>query len=404
MRACVRACVCVHVCGCECVYACVCGAESVLKRGPHAAEMLLNGRAPKAGEVMRLPSLARTFRALAADGADGFYKGRVAQSIVDLVQSLGGSMTLEDLASHRSTFDQPISVNYRGVDVWEMPPNGQGITALLALKILDGFDLASLPHNSPEHLHLLIEAMRLAFADTRYYCADPSCVAVPVAELLSDQYAAERRSLIAPERASVDVQRGSPVNASNTVYFCVVDPAGNACSFINSNYMGFGTGLIPEGCGFTLQNRGANFSLDPAHPNALAPGKRPYHTIIPGMATKDGQLWCPFGVMGGFMQPQGHVQVLVNMLDHGMDPQAALDAPRFQIPSGTSNGGLIFEQGISAETSGRLAGMGHRVDHAVYKGTSRAAFGYGQIIGRDAATGVLWAGSDCRADGCAMGF
>ena len=205
------------------------------------------------------------------------------------VQRAGGCLTVEDLASHHSTWDEPISTTYRGLRIWECPPNGQGLAALLALNMLEGFDLASLDPLSPERLHLEIEAMRLAFADTRWYVADPQFTNLPIYQLLSKDYAAERRNLINPGRATLDQRRGSPVAGSDTVYFSVVDGEGNACSFINSNYMGFGTGIVPSGWGFSLQNRGHNFSLDPAHPNALAPGKRPYHTIIPGMLTVRGR-------------------------------------------------------------------------------------------------------------------
>jgi gamma-glutamyltranspeptidase/glutathione hydrolase len=244
--------------------------------------------------------------------------------------------------------------------------------------------------------------MRLAFADTRWYVADPDVVNVPVEELISKRYAATRRRLLDPDRASVGVEKGSPAAGGDTVYFCVVDGRGNACSFINSNYNGFGTGIIPRGCGFTLQNRGYGFSLDPGHPNRLEPGKRPYHTIIPGMATMDGELYAPFGVMGGFMQPQGHVQVIVNMVDYGMNPQEALDAPRFFIQDGTSGGSVLLEDEISVEVMSRLAAMGH--DVAPASGWGRVGFGKGQIIRRNPETGVLTAGSDPRGDGCAIGW
>ena len=373
-----------------------------LKNGPHYRELLIDGRAPRAGEIMRNPNLARTFRELAEHGKVGFYEGRVAEEIVRVLGDLGGTMTLGDLKAHRSTLPDPVSTNYKGLDVWEMPPNGQGITALIALNILEETSLTGIPHSSAKHLHTLIEAMRLAFADTRWYVADPDAVHVPVQELLSKEYAAQRRKLLNQERASVDAQRGSPVTGSDTVYLCAVDAEGNACSFINSNYSGFGTGIIPRGCGFTLQNRGGGFSLDPTHPNRLEPGKRPYHTIIPGMATLDGNLYAPFGVMGGFMQPQGHTQVVVNLVDYGMDPQEALDAPRFCILSGTAAGKVSLEDEIGVQVMSQLAAMGHEVMPC--SGWARSIFGRGQIIYRNPATGVLTAGSDPRADGCAIGW
>jgi gamma-glutamyltranspeptidase/glutathione hydrolase len=372
---------------------------SKLKSGPNAEEMLIDGRAPRVGELMRNPSLARTFRTLAENGKSGIYEGRIAEAIVELLDSMGGVMSVNDLKAHRSTFPKPISVNYKGTEVVEIPPNGQGITALIALNILEEYDWDGVEHAGVRHLHTLIEAMRLAFADARWYVADPDVVHVPIRELISKEYAAERRGLIDPTTASVDVHRGSPVAGSDTVYFCTVDGEGNACSFINSNYTGFGTGLIPEGCGFTLQNRGSNFTLKEGHPNRLEPGKRPYHTIIPGMMLREGQLHGPFGVMGGFMQPQGHVQVVVNMVDFGMDPQEALNAPRFRIFEGTS---VYLEEGIPMETMGALSQMGHDVNLA--SGFTRGVMGKGQIIIRDPDTGVLCAGSEPRADGQAVGW
>ncbi|MFP3951773.1 MAG: gamma-glutamyltransferase [Candidatus Bathyarchaeia archaeon] len=373
-----------------------------LRSGPHGEEMLIDGKAPGPGELMRNPKLARTFRELAEHGKEGFYQGRIAEAIVDLLQARGSYMCLEDLEKHHSTFPDPISTSYRGVDIYEIPPNGQGITALIALNILEGFDIESMGHLSKEYLHHLIEVMRLAFADSRWYVADPEVVHVPIEGLISKEYAERRRKLLDPERASVDAERGSPVAGSDTVYFCVVDGEGNACSFINSNYMGFGTGLIPEGCGFTLQNRGANFSLDPEHPNRLEPGKRPYHTIIPGMAVMDNELYGPFGVMGGFMQPQGHVQVITKLVDFKMNPQEALDSPRFCIVDGTSGGKVALEEGIPVETMSSLAMMGHEVIPT--SGNARGRFGRGQIIHRNPDTGVLTAGSDPRADGMAIGW
>jgi gamma-glutamyltranspeptidase/glutathione hydrolase len=296
--------------------------------------------------------------------------------------------------------------------VWECPPNGQGLAALIGLNILEGFDMAGMPPLSAARLHLEIEAMRLAFADTHWYVADPATNPAPLEWLLSKEYAAERRRLIDLQRASPDQRRGTPITASDTVYLSVVDGDGNACSFINSNYMGFGTGIVPSGWGFSLQNRGHNFSLDPQHPNALAPGKRPYHTIIPALATRSTpggeELYASFGVMGGFMQPQGHLQVVVGLVEDGLDPQAALDRPRFCIEAstersrsaGTSSGRVALEEGIPLETVATLAEMGHPVE--TVSGYGRALFGRGQIIRRDATSGALWGGSDPRADGCAM--
>jgi gamma-glutamyltranspeptidase/glutathione hydrolase len=278
------------------------------------------------------------------------------------------------------------------------------MAALLALNILEGFDLAGLPAISTDRLHLEIEAMRLAFADTRRYNADPAFNPPPLDWLLSKEYAARRRALIDPRQALKEVAFGIPPGHSDTVYFSVVDAQGNACSFINSNYMGFGTGIVPKGWGFTLQNRGHNFSLDPAHPNVLAPGKRPYHTIIPAMATKesDGTLAYSFGVMGGFMQPQGHMQVVVALEDDRLDPQAALDRPRFCIEPDDGRGMTALEEGIPVGVMAGLAEMGHPLRPV--SGMNRGLFGRGQIIGRMSDSGVLFAGSDPRADGCAMGL
>jgi gamma-glutamyltranspeptidase/glutathione hydrolase len=377
------------------------GAERQLKSAPNGHELTLNGRAPKAGELFRNPGLARTFKSVAEGGASAFYQGAIAEAIVGVVKEAGGCMTMDDLASHVSTWEEPISVTYRGLRVYECPPNGQGITALIALNILEGFDLASLEALSAEKMHLMIEALRLAFADARWYVADPKFSNVPVKELLSKEYAAERRKLLDPQRATVDQKRGAPVASSNTVYLSVVDQWGNACSFINSNYMGFGTGIVPKGWGFTLQNRGHNFSLDPNHPNCLAPRKRPYHTIIPAMVTReaDESLYASYGVMGGFMQPQGHVQVLSALHDAGLDPQSALDLPRFCIDVDEAGGRVAIEEGMPKETLDALQKMGHPVYEVT--GYERALFGRGQVILRDPETGVLCGGSDPRADGYA---
>jgi gamma-glutamyltranspeptidase/glutathione hydrolase len=372
-----------------------------LSESLNGREMTINGLGPNPGEVFRNSGLARTLKKIAEGGKKAYYEGEIAESIVATLRQAGGCMTVDDLASHHSTWEKPASVTYRGYRVYECPPNGQGITALMALNILEELDLSSLGPLSPERLHLEIEALRLAFADTRWYVADPAVVNVPTDELLSKKYAVDRSKLIDPKRAVLDQAKGTPVASSDTVYFSVVDAKGNACSFINSNYMGFGTGIVPKGLGFTLQNRGHNFSLDPAHPNALAPGKRPYHTIIPALATResDGSLFASFGVMGGFMQPQGHVQVFLALMD-GSDPQSALDMPRFCIDPEDKGGKVALEQGIAMDTMLRLEEMGHPV-YSV-NGYARALFGRGQIIIRDPSSGVLTAGSDPRADGCAM--
>ncbi|HEY5927135.1 MAG TPA: gamma-glutamyltransferase family protein [Kofleriaceae bacterium] len=368
------------------------------KGAPNLDELTIDGRAPRGGEQFRNPGLARTLRAIVAGGKDAYYRGEIAASIVDVLGANGGVMSLSDLASHTSTWVDPISTTYRGKQIWECPPNGQGITALLALNILEGFELAKLPPLSPARTHLLVEALRLAFADTRWYVTDPGKVSVPVAQLLSKDYAARRRKLIDPARATADVVRGSPTSSSDTVYFCVVDGAGNACSFINSNYAGLGTAIVPKGWGFSLQNRGHAFSLDPAHPNALAPGKRPYHTIIPGMITElDGSLYAPFGVMGGFMQPQGHVQVVVGLLDDGAAPQAVIDRPRFCIDPIDGPAKVSFEAETPAAVVEGMRALGHVVEGGL-TGLERGKFGRGQIIHR-MPDGTLVVGSDQRSDG-----
>ena len=382
------------------------GAQELLVVDECASEHL---RAPRPGEIFKNPHLASVFRDLGDRGArKGFYCGRAGHAIVDALKSRGAAMELSDLQDHQSSFPEPIRTRYRGVDIFEHPPNGQGLAALLAFSVLEGIDIEGAP-TSAQRLHVLIESLRLAFADARRFITDADVGATSkpafVRALLDPAYAASRRKQIDPSRARADVREGTPLASSDTVSFQVVDGDGNAVSFVNSNYMGFGTGIIPKGTGFTLQNRGANFSLDHEHPNCYRPGKRPYHTIIPGMALfPNGELFCSFTNMGGFMQPQGHVQVISNMLDHGMDPQAAVDAPRFCITDGTSGGTIEFETGISSKTIATLKRMGHNVVDEPIKGHARSVFGRAQIIVRDRKTGVLCGGSDSRADGCAMGL
>lgn len=379
-------------------------AERQLASAWNGRELTLDGRGPQPGELFRNPGLARTLRQIADGGKDAFYQGAIAEAIVHAVQSAGGCLALEDLAEHTSTWEEPVSVAYRGLHIWECPPNGQGLVALLALNLLEGFDLASQLPLSAERLHLVIEALRLAFADARWFVADPAFAPAPLAEMLSKAYASQRRQLIDPRRANLGYSHGDPITGSDTVYFCVVDGSGNACSFINSNYMGFGTGIVPAGWGFSLQNRGLGFSLDPQHPNCLAPRKRPYHTIIPALATTPDPtgyeaLYAAFGVMGGFMQPQGHVQVALAMIDDRLDPQAALDRPRLCLAQGEPTDAVALEEGIPLESMQALAEMGHEV--VPTRHYDRAVFGRGQII-RRLPDGILCGGSDPRADGCAM--
>ena len=372
-----------------------------LARYPSGGELMLNGHAPRAGEVMRLPELANTLKAVAkrGGGPKAFYKGNIGQKIAAYVRERGGWLDASDMADHTSTWDEPISTQYRGVTCWECPPNGQGLTALMALNIIEGFDIQGMGSQSVDTYHHLIEAMQLAFADALQYIADPRKVNVPVSKLLSKKYAEGDRALISYDRVLSKPFTGKvPVHA-DTAYLTVVDGKGNACSLINSLYESFGTGLVVPGTGIALQNRASNFSLDPEHPNALEPRKRPYHTIIPGMATRDGELWLSFGVMGGFMQPQGHLQVLVNMIDFGLDPQEALDALRFCIQLGN---GVAVEEELPMGIMEELRRRGHNVIPA--GDADRGHFGGGQIIERDPSSGVLRGGSEPRKDGCAIGW
>ncbi|KAJ5899213.1 Gamma-glutamyltranspeptidase [Penicillium taxi] len=386
-------------------------------------------RSPLAGEIMKNPTLSKTFRALATEGKKGFYQGRVAQQIVKVIQDLGGYLSLEDLAHHAEVGTQETEAifldfvgqrstesNKDGVRVWEHPPNGQGIVALIALGIMEELEkTGKIPkfsqeeHNSAEYLHAVIESLRIAFADAAWWVTDPDVEKVPSQGLLAKDYLAERAKLFSSDSAAKIIDHGSPAhNHCDTVYFAVTDKDGNGMSFINSNYEGFGTAIIPAGCGFTLQNRGANFSLNADHPNCLAPGKRTYHTIIPAMITNmDGSLHSVYGVMGGFMQPQGHVQVLLNMLAFGYHPQAALDSPRICIAAPVSNGkendGTIYvEEGISQSSIEGLQLLGHKIK--VLNGWDRAMFGRGQIIRLHYDEGQLVhsAGSDPRGDGLAF--
>ena len=382
-------------------------AAGQLQAARGGAELLAQGRAPRAGEVMRIPTLASSLRAWGTAGAAPFYTGTIAEQVVAAVRAAGGALAMEDLAAHRSEWVQPLAVDYRGKRVWECPPNGQGLAVLVALQLLARFELpaAAGPHPDADRYHLLIECMRRGFAVAAQYVADPEHAALPLQQCLSADYAAALARHLDPRRAAAPPVGGEePVPAADTVYLCAADAAGNACSFIGSNYMSFGTGIVPQGCGFSLQNRGAGFSLDPRHVNALAPAKRPYHTIMPGLITNaDGSLQAAFGVMGGFMQPQGHLQVVSALVDDAVDPQAALDRPRFQLaaasPAALPAAPVALEEGLE-QVAADLERRGHQV--RVAAGPERPGFGRGQVIWR-APEGVLWGGSDPRADGCALG-
>lgn len=356
----------------------------------------IDGRAPRVGERWRNPDAARTLRLVADSRADEFYQGQIARALVDLSDRTGGFLTAGDLAGHTSTWVDPVCGHYRGHEVWELPPNTQGVAALVALQILDGMDLSGA--SEVERRHAQIEAMKLAFADAHAYVADPEFSPVPTGGLLSPAYAAQRRAEIGPTAA--DPKPGEPARGG-TVYLCTADADGMMVSLIQSNYMGFGSFVALPGYGFGLQNRGAGFSLDPDHPNVVAPGKRPFHTIIPAFLTRGGEPVGPFGVMGGHMQPQGHLQVILGTVDAGLDPQAALDAPRWYWHTGRR---VAVEAGLVAGTDGAELQTGLRErGHEVTVEPGSAGFGMGQAIWR-LEDGSYVAGSEPRADGQAAGY
>jgi len=364
------------------------------------------GRVPGYGDVFQNPLLAACYERIAKDGAAGFYEGETAERIVARSRELSGHMSLEDLRSHRADWVDPVSSSYRGFDVWEIPPNGQGISALQILNVMEGFDVASLGHNSVDYLHLFIEAKKLAFEDRARYYADPAFAKVPVAWLVSKEYARERAKKIDPKRAALRVGPGDPPLDSDTVYLCAADAEGNMVSFIQSNYSGFGSGICPDGVGFAMQNRGQAFSLDPGHRNRLEPKKRPFHTIIPAFLTRDGSPVMPFGVMGGDVQPQGHAQVVMNILDFGLSVQQATDVPRVahdgsSAPWGgemTDGGEVVPELGLDQKVLEGLAARGHRI-----RKTPEALGGY-QAIWREENPRRYFGGSDPRKDGQAIGY
>jgi gamma-glutamyltranspeptidase/glutathione hydrolase len=381
------------------------GAERLARIPTSAACFLPGGKAPAKGEIFRNPGLARALRAIAQGGRDTFYRGPIAEQIVAYSKKVGGLFAKKDFEDHTSTWVDPVSTTYRGYEVWELPPNGQGIAVLEMLNMLEPFDLAKMGAQSAEALHLMIEAKKLAFEDRAKFYADPEFAKLPVAQLVSKPYAARRRALIDPKHASEHPAPGAPVEAE-TIYMTVVDGDFNCVSLIQSVFNSFGSDHVPGDLGFPLQNRGALFALDESHLNRLEPHKRPFHTIIPGFVTKSGAPWLSFGVMGGDMQPQGHLQVLTNMIDFGMDVQSAGDVPRFRHlgssePTGlpAEGGGTVaLESGIGQEVRAALEAKGHKLT------TMPGGFGGYQAIRIDVEHHILMGGSDPRKDGAAMGY
>ena len=379
-----------------------------LSRFPGFTEQFtLDGHAPKKGEIWKNPRLADTLERIVRGGRDAFYKGPIAQTIGEYVRAQGGFLGAEDLAAHRSEWVQPVSTNYRGYDVWELPPNSQGIAALQILNLLETYDFSKIAFGSAEHLHLVTEAKKIAFEDRAKYYADPAFNALPVAQLIGKPYAAERGKLLDPAKAARRIDAGNPaLRQGDTIYLTTADADGNMVSLIQSNYRGMGSGMTPPGLGFILQDRGEMFSMDPAHVNAFAPGKRPFQTIIPAFITKGGKPWVSFGVMGGDMQPQGHVQIVMNLIDFGMNLQEAGDAPRWyhtgsSEPTGETmeNGGeLNLETGFDYETVRALKLRGHQL------GVSVGDYGGYQAILRDLQTGAYYGASESRKDGMAAGY
>jgi len=378
-------------------------------------QFTVDGRAPRTGELWKNPYLADTLQKIADGGRDAFYKGDIARTIDAYFKANGGFLSYEDMAAHHGEWVTPVSTNYRGYDVWELPPNGQGIAALQMLNVLEGYDFSRIPFGSPEHVHLLVEAKKLAFADRARWYADPAFQPLPVARMISKPYARERAKLISPDKVLREVQPGTPkeLEEGDTIYMTVADKDGMMVSLIQSNYRGMGSGMTPTGLGFILQDRGEMFVLKDCegatpHPNCYAPGKRPFQTIIPAFITKDGKPWVSFGVMGGAMQPQGHVQIVMNLVDFGMTLQEAGDAPRVQHDGSTepvgsatvmSDGGVVqLESGFPYETVRALMDKGHHVEWAL------GPYGGYQAIKRDPESGVYYGASESRKDGQAAGY
>jgi len=379
------------------------------KDKPGFADVFMpGGRSPAEGEIFRNPALSKTLKLIGEKGRDAYYKGAIAEEFVKYSKQVGGFFTLEDFAKHRSEWVDPVSTDYRGYTVWELPPPGQGIAALQLLNILENFDLKGMGRGSADYWHLFTEAKKVAFADRARYYADPAFHPAPVARLISDDYAAERRKLIDPDKAAKAVDAGGPLNQGDTIYMTVADKDGMMVSLIQSNYRGMGSGMAPPGLGFIFQDRGEQFVLKAGHPNSFEPGKRPFHTIIPAFLTKDGKPWVSFGVMGGAMQPQGHAQIVMNLVDFGMNLQEAGDAPRIQHDGSTepagqgvamSDGGVVnLETGFPYETIRALMRKGHVIEFA------DGPYGGYQAILRDHANGVYVGASESRKDGHAAGY
>ena len=377
-----------------------------LSKYPNVSEVYMpGGKAPAKGEIFKNPYLANTLELIARGGRDAFYKGEIAHTIDAFMKEQGGFLSYEDLANHSSEWVEPVSTHYRGYDVWELPPNGQGIAALQILNILEGYNVASMGFGSSEYVHLFVEAKKLAFEDRAKYYADPAFNNLPVEELISKEYAAQRRELIRPGRASRNLDAGE-VEHGNTIYMTVAEEQGNMISLIQSNYRGLGSGMCPPGLGFILQDRGELFTFEEGHYNVFEPGKRPFHTIIPAFITKDGLPWMSFGVMGGAMQPQGHAQIVVNMIDFGMNLQEAGDAARIRHdgssqPTGSkmTDGGVVnLESGIPYEAIRDLVRKGHNVQYSV------GGYGGYQAILWDKENKVYYGASESRKDGQAAGY
>lgn len=378
----------------------------ILKDYPNIKEVYMpDGRAPEKGEIFKNPQLAGTLEKIVKGGRNEFYRGSIARTIDAFMKKQGGFLSYDDLARHHSEWVEPVSTTYRGYEVWELPPNGQGIVALQMLNILEGYDIASMGFGSAEYMHLFTEAKKLAFEDRARYYADPAFSKIPISQLISKKYAAERRKLIDLNKAAKVYQPGN-LEPNNTIYLTVADRYGNMISLIQSNYRGMGSGMCPTGLGFILQDRGEMFTLEEGHPNCYAPGKRPFHTIIPAFITKEGKPYISFGVMGGDMQPQGHVQIIVNLIDFKMNLQEAGDAPRMyhtgsSEPTGeqmTDGGILHLESGFRWEEIQKLLQKGHTIQWNL------GGFGGYQAIMWDEKNKVYYGASESRKDGQAAGY